>query len=170
MWYSFLEAFYIRDGRIENAKIFRTKDKTMVSNFSILWDANDWRRRANIEGNQDWIMRYDNDSKAFYVPVPTDTFALTDKYEIYRFANDSFNYVETKGGHWLNPRIRDFLNLEVLFPTKHYIIRLDRVKDGVYRYCSWKKPKTMIDIPDITLKGRFDSSNSCFWFTDNGEI
>lgn len=174
---TYLKAFYMNRGIKTKAEVFIDKSGKAVSDLNITFNSRDWLYRFNHPDSHLWVINYDSNTETFYIPISaeydeekTDCGVLTDRYDKYKLTNGGFKYIGTDGGYWLHNSIRKFISLETLFYTKHYIVRIDKVKDGVYRYCSWKNTKSLSDIPDINLKGRYDEEKNQFVFTGNGEI
>lgn len=123
----------------------------------------DWYFAANNGEGWDWLFRFDEKAKILYIPQADPK--ITDRYSLYRYNGVSLYYVGTDGGFWLHPTIRSFENLEILFDTKDYRIRIDRMFDGSYRYTSWKHCKTMGDVPDaIIYDGVYDENKTVYSF------
>lgn len=56
----------------------------------------------------------------------------------------------------LHESIKDFKRPIHILQTSKFLIRIDEVKDGIYRYASWKLGSKMSDKPDLLiLKGEF---------------
>lgn len=167
-----LSAFSVSEGNLERAYIFKGKGGEYGRSLSLWYDSVDWYYRAGNSQRYSWIMAFESSSSSFYVPVSADedSGVLTDRYDKYSLSDSSFDYAGTEGGYWLNPSLREFISLETLFTTKRYIVRIDKIKEGVYRYASWKRTKTMADDPDITLTGNYNAAKDQFSFTGNGKI
>ena len=77
--------------------------------------------------------------------------------------------IHTRSRVWLHPSIREFKQLELLFCTKDYRIRVDMMDDGTYRYASWSKNVSMEDIPDIVIcNGAYDEGSRTYSFENDG--
>lgn len=53
----------------------------------------------------------------------------------------------------LHSSLRDFETAVLLMTTEKFTIRIDRLKDGEYRYASWGRSKKMNQKPDLVLVG-----------------
>lgn len=116
----------------------------------------------------EWINSYDDKSKSLYVPHFPEFQKMDDRYDVYKFNRTSFEFVKTDGGFWLNPKVRSFKELKTVFKTKDYIIRVDLLHNGLYRYLSWGKGKTMQDEPDLELTtDEYDKVKHRFVFVKN---
>ncbi|MFN5704569.1 MAG: hypothetical protein ACK45U_01815 [bacterium] len=51
----------------------------------------------------------------------------------------------------LHPTMREYLEPRCIVETEVYRIRVDELKDGTYRYSSWKKNSDVGSIPDLQL-------------------
>ncbi|WP_374956629.1 hypothetical protein [Aeromonas sp. HMWF015] len=52
----------------------------------------------------------------------------------------------------LHPSVQEYKSPELMWQTEKFIIRIDELDDGHYRYASWAKGKTLTDKPDLVLK------------------
>ena len=56
-----------------------------------------------------------------------------------------------------------------MFKSGKYLIRVDQLQDGSYRYASWSGTEDMRNKPDIVIhNGDFDELIACYTFT-NGD-
>lgn len=123
-----------------------------------------WNKRS--DNNSDGLYNYDSNLKTVYVPE-VDGVDPTDRYSLYVLENGRFNYVGDDGGFWLHPTIRDFKRLEVMFATRQFMVRIDRMPDESYRYASWSDEVDMIGQPDIILyNGAYDPETNTYSFTN----
>lgn len=51
----------------------------------------------------------------------------------------------------LYPGLREYKRPELMWQTEKFIIRIDELGDGHYRYASWAKGKALSDKPDLVL-------------------
>jgi hypothetical protein len=51
----------------------------------------------------------------------------------------------------LHSTLKSFKNPQYKFKTKHYLIRIDELENGKYRYASWKNNQNESAKPDIIL-------------------
>ena len=67
----------------------------------------------------------------------------------------------------LHPSLVHFEQPIATFETKHYVIRIDRIKDDIFRYACWNKTKKMRQelywalTPDLVLTGKGNYSGGC---------
>lgn len=160
-----IAAFYI-DG--ESLKEYKAFENDMSYLYVEYGGIADWYFRTGGLG-WEWVNSYDHERKAIYVPHFTYSDIMFDRYDVYQFDGRIFKNIRTDGGFWLNPELRDFTELKTVFKTKDYLIRVDAVGDGFYRYTSWKKDKTMLDTPELeTYSDIYDKEKHYFVF-DEGE-
>lgn len=158
----------ISNGRLTPVKIFDIDSENECNNCtSREYFIADWYFKTAGEG-WDWLYRFDKENQIIYVPEVIKM-ELTDRYNLYRFDGEKFDYVSNNGGFWLHPDIRDFRQLEWLFCTEDYRIRIDLMADNTYRYTSWRKNKSMIKLPDlIILNGCYNEVEGNYYFENNG--
>ena len=70
-----------------------------------------WYDKTNYGEGWDWLNKYDEENQTFYIPV-VDGFDLTDRYNLYKFNGERFEFLREDGGFWLHPSIRNFKKLE----------------------------------------------------------
>lgn len=90
-----------------------------------------------------------------------------DRYLIYQFDGEHFVYKGKDGGFWLHPSLRKFEALESVGKTKDYLVRIDRMAHGKYRYAAWKNKDNMADKPDLVVEGGL-LTNSNYEFENKG--
>jgi hypothetical protein len=176
-----ITAFKIENDSLKRAKIFKNENDTLCT-ISVDFDFDEWYDRTrnvikcpNRTGNFccyntlygigfDWIFSFDEKTNTLYVPlVINDTddndpdrdyrFGfVTDQYLRYQLKGDKFQYVGTYGGFWLYPDIRNFIRLERFFEMKKYLVRVDFIGNGKYRYVLWSKGKPILDKPDFIFE------------------
>ena len=52
----------------------------------------------------------------------------------------------------IHPSLRNFQQPELVIQTQSFMVRIDQLSDGSYRYASWKKGKPQTTPPDLILK------------------
>lgn len=160
--YSTLDAFYISDGKlkmIEDAFVtpndnFHIGIEYIIPAWYFLTDGKGW----------DWIFSLDRNTQTFYVPV-VDDLELLDQYDLYRFNGTKFVYAGREGGYWLHSSLRKFERLEKLAHVGKFLIRIDRISSGNFRYSSWNGTEDMTKKPDIIIEnGRYDKEKNEYSF------
>ena len=166
--YSTLDAFCISNGKlqtIENAFVIPDESFHIGTEYSIpswyfLTDGKGW----------DWIYSLDRNTQTFYVPV-VDDIILLDQYDLYKFNGFKFVYSGREGGYWLHPSIRKFERLEKLAQVGKFLIRVDQISSGNFRYTSWNGTDNMSQKPDIIIEnGKYDKENNEYHFINANYI
>ena len=118
----------------------------------------------------DWIYSLDRDTQTFYVPVAEDL-ELTDQYDLYKFNGTKFVHLGREGGYWLHPSLRKFERLEKLAQVGKFLIRIDRISSGKFRYSSWSDTENMKRKPDIIIEnGIYDEEKEEYRFINGNYI
>lgn len=157
----------IVDGKLVPVQIFDSEGEDEDSTFREYFIAN-WYFKTNAGEGWDWLYRFDKDTQTLYVPE-VHNMEFTDRYNLYRFNGESFNYIGDDGGFWLHPDVRDFKQLELLFCTEDYRIRIDLMADDTYRYSVWGKNASMSERPDLIIpNGTFNKEDGKYNFENNG--
>lgn len=119
-------------------------------------------RSSNPNGDFFVFNSVDN---TLYIPLIESNMRGDDRYLVYQFDGGHFVFKRKDGGYWLNPSLRQFEALETYATSPDYLIRIDKLEEGNYRYSSWEMESTMSDIPDLVIsggkliKGRYEFSN-----------
>lgn len=94
---------------------------------------------------------------------------LSGKYSLYRIYDGKIECVKTGLVNKLNPVLCSFANVELTFKTKSFIIRVDRMPDGSYRYASWRSSQSTEDSPRLVLdNGYYDEQHDKYYFSNKG--
>lgn len=160
---TFIETIKIEDGKLISVPLFEDSEETAIE-----YQIADWYFRANEGEGWDWTHCYDKQTGTLYIPKLEDA-SISDRYYLYTFNGEKFEFLREDSGFWLYPEIRDYKYLEVLFCTSDYRIRIDKMNDDTYRYTSWKKDVSMGQKPDIVIyNGQFDENNYTYTFENSG--
>ena len=159
---STLDAFYVSEGKlkmIENAFVTPNKNHRIGTEYIIP----SWYFSTDGKG-WDWIYSLDRNTQTFYVPI-VDDLELLDQYDLYRFNGNKFVYIGRDGGYWLYPSLRKFEKLEKLAKVGKFLIRIDRITSGKFRYSSWSGTEDMTKNPDIVIEnGIYDEEKDEYRF------
>lgn len=162
-----LAALQIAGDTLEEYMAFEDSGSTLLVEYEGIAD---WYFRTSGLG-WEWVNSYDKANRAIYVPNTVDSSLMTDRYNVYQFDGELFKLAKVDGGYWLNPKLRNFDELVAVFKTKDYIIRVDDLGDGTYRYVSWGKEKSMLHEPDLELTTeKYDVDNNCLFFYANDPV
>ena len=166
--YSTLDAFYVSEGKlkmIENAFVMPNKNYRIGTEYIIP----SWYFSTDGKG-WDWIYSLDRNTQTFYVPI-VDDLELLDQYDLYRFNGNKFVYIGQDGGYWLHPSLRKFEKLEKLAQVGKFLIRIDRITSGKFRYSSWSGTEDMTKKPDIVIEnGIYDEEKEEYRFINGNYI
>ncbi len=163
--YAMVVPVQIADGQIVSLNVF-PGEANAGADRNVTWreyDPWNWYERTDGAGFK-WIYNYDATARTLYVPVVVDN-SITDRYNLYTLENGMYVYGGEDGGFWLHPTLRHFKNLEVMFATPQFMVRIDRLDDGSYRYASWSDELSMVGQPDIVLfNGNYDPAENTYSF------
>ena len=94
---------------------------------------------------------------------------LSGKYSLYRISRGRFEKVNSGLVNNLNLALSDFANVELTFKTKTFVIRVDRLSEGTYRYACWKSSQSTLETPRLMLyDGIFDKRTDRYVFSNKG--
>lgn len=166
-----LNVFCISDGKLQCVtNAFVTPEGEMKSDVGVEYIIPSWYFLTDGRG-WDWVFSLDKETQTFYLPVTREDMSdnMTDQYDLYKFNGYQFVYIGRDGGYWLHPSLRKFDKLSSMFKSGKYLIRVDQLQDGSYRYASWSGTEDMRKKPDIVIhNGVFDELIACYTFT-NGD-
>ena len=157
------------NGKYVEEKAFRVGKGTQSSIKSVKFDS--W-----ISSNPDkGYFAFDKTNNCVYLPLIVNNDGLlegADRYIVYQFDGNLFVKKGTDGGFWLHSNLRKFNGLEQILKTKDYLVRIDYMDDGTYRYAAWKNKKELKDMsakPDLIIyKGVYtDGPNGYGYYFDN---
>lgn len=140
-------AFRITDGK--PTKIDFVTDGNKENRVEADYNIPDWYFTTDGLG-WDWVMAFDDKTKTLYVPEHGDM-DMSDRYELYRYEDGRMKYIGNDAGYWLHPSLHDFQRLCGIYQTSTKLIRIDRLKDGSYRFASWNKDNAMSGEPKLIL-------------------
>ena len=170
--YMWMDAFTIDHDTLKNVSVLDGGDDLDECGLEINYLISDWYYRTNGDG-WDWLFEYDAESKNLYVPIVVlvdETIrVVSDRYRLYHFDGMEFvakGEIPHKGIH---ASLKDYAWLAKYFRTLNYIVRVDKLENGAYRYASWKSPATMSEKPNLTvIGGTFDKEKDCYTFINDG--
>lgn len=157
-----LAAYAKSNGKYVEEKAFRVGKGTQSSIKSVKFD--DWKSTNPDKG----YFAFNKNNSSVYLPLIVNNDGLlegADRYIVYQFDGNLFVKKGTDGGFWLHPNLRKFNGLEKIFKTKDYLIRIDYMDDGTYRYAAWKNKK---ELKDMSAKPDLIISNGTYTEGPNG--
>lgn len=137
-----------RNGKFVEENVFQTPDgkQSVISAMkSDKWFC------SNPDNN---FFAFNEGDSSLYVPLSNRDVTLADRFIVYQFDGQIFKCKSSNSaGYWLRPSLQDYDCLFAAGQTGKYLVRIDRMADGSFRYASWNKErdKTIIDEPDIVL-------------------
>ena len=170
--YMWMDAFVIDKDTLKNVSVLDCSDDLDECGLDVNYFISDWYYRTNGEG-WDWLFEYDADTRNLYVPMTiyeeVSTPIISDRYKMYHFDGMGFvdkGEVPHKG---LHKSLGDYNRLAKFFRTKNYIIRVDKMTNGDYRYASWESPSNMTDKPKlVVIGGKYDEEKDNYTFVNEG--
>ena len=178
-----------KNGKLEQVPFFKT------SNLTLKEIACEWRNDETIEDGYGWLesgldendfyrnclgMSYHAKTSSLYVPLIEKTNSgsfskkYTNRFLVYHFDGNSFIFKGREAPYWLHSSLKDYQSTEYCFMTSGYLVQIDKMKDGTYRYASWKNGKGLKDMgrkPSLVIGGgsyknnRFTFKNSTYTYT-----
>ncbi len=178
-----LSAYAVEDGKLVPANVIDGKSMTK-SHCDDLISSNP----------EEAVFAFDVASSNLYVPYSENVMMgkhdCFDRYAVYHFDGQKFDFQGDDGGFWLHPSLRQFGRLLYAVKTKDYLIRIDemriyddryddqyeaaRVDTCRYRYAAWNNKGdaddpdyNMLDNPDIVIYNGYLGEGG-FVFLNNG--
>lgn len=125
-------AFTKNNGKYVEEKVFKVNNNLLSVINSVKYKK--WFS-SNPKGT---YFAFNPADKTLYVPLIDDNMEGGDRYIVYRFDGQHFVYKCKDGGFWLHNSLRSFKKCINVGKTKDYLIRVDELENGAYRYASWK--------------------------------
>lgn len=180
-----VSAFRIgKNGKMEQVPFFKTS-KALLKEIVCDWrddDSTDWCYgwlEAGLDVNDFFTdclgISYHAETSSLYVPLieKNDNGSYSKKYTnrfiVYQFDGNAFVYKGREAPYWLHSSLKDFQSTEFCFMTNGYLVQVDKLKDGSYRYASWKDGCGLMDMgrkPSLVLRGG-SFKNDRYTFTNN---
>lgn len=170
--YMWMDAFTIDHDTLKNVSVLNGGDDLDECGLEINYVISDWYYRTNGDG-WDWMFEYDVESKNLYVPIVVlideAIPVISDRYRLYHFDGMEFVAKGESPHKGLHASLKDYSWLAKYFRTKNYIVRIDKLENGPYRYASWNSPAGISEKPDLTvIGGTFDEEKDCYTFINDG--
>lgn len=171
-----LSAYAVEDGKLVPASVI--DGKSMIKSH---WD-------DLISSNpEEAVFAFDAANSNLYVPYPENVMMgkhdCCDRYAVYHFDGQKFDFQGEDGGFWLHPSLRKFGRLCYVGRSEDFLVRIDemRIYDDRYddqyeaartdtcryRYAAWKDKDNMLDEPDLVIDGGYLREDG-FVFQSNG--
>ena len=160
-----------RNGNLEEAPAFKTS-KALLKSINCGWQHEDveYCHAMTVEDELYPGISYDAKTASVYVPLVEKAKdgkqRYTNRFLVYQFDGNVFAYKGRQAARWLHASLKDYQNTEYCFETDNYLIQVDKLNDGSYRYAAWKNGSTLSDMkrkPDLIVnKGTV--KNNCYTF------
>lgn len=124
----------------------------------------DWYSRTSGMGFE-WLDYFDEKTNVLY--VPEEDVYLNDRYLCYLWDGKQMRQIGDKSvaNPFLHLSLKDYESLEFLKLSKRNLIRVDKIKDGIYRYAAWAADKKMDSEPELVItNGTRDEKTKQFIF------
>lgn len=158
----------------------------VLDNLSVCVDFTDMMRRAPNDNNDEFFS-YKVDTVSFssfiiHVPVtisdnnkevehPYTDNVLTGQYDAYIIDNNKFKFYEHEGDPFVHESLKRYYRLKTTYLTKRYMLRVDDMGDGKYRYASWNLPNKKEYTPSIIVYGGvYEKERERFKFENEGYV
>ncbi len=149
-------AVSIDDNGLHRPKIFEDAD-TLSNSLGVYCNSCYNHYQAEGYGDDFDYFYFNNGCREMFVAetenIGEEYNMLTDHYRRYAYDGIVFRYKKTVANPNLHASLNVFQTFQQAYLTKGYTIRIDKMKDGTYRYASWKRPKKMSENPDIIIYG-----------------
>lgn len=168
--YRWMDAFMIDHDTLKNVSVLDGGDDLDECMLEINYRISDWFYATNGEG-WEWLFEYDAYTKNLYVPITVyieeDVPVISDRYRLYHFDGMEFVYKGEVPHKGLHSSLHNYIRLVKYFRTKNYIVRVDKLQNGTYRYASWKASSNMSEKPElIIVNGKYDDKKDCYIFAN----
>lgn len=98
-------------------------------------------------------LTFDAGNMSFRAMVTDPAPPFGEKEIICSFDGRRFDFTDSLLYHPCHVSLSGAVVEKALFYTKDYIVKIDSMSDGDYRYASWKRPATLADKPHLLLSG-----------------
>ena len=171
--YMWMDGFMIDGDTLRNVSVYDAGDDLDECGLVVNYFISRWSYTTNGEG-WDWLFEYDTETKDLYVPITTcvdeESFPLiSDRYKVLHFNGMEFVDKGESPHKGLHPSLSSYHRLAKYFRTENYIVRVDEMDGGDYRYASWKSTSSISEKPELVINGgRRDEEEDCYSFVNDG--
>lgn len=165
------------NGQLERIPIFKTS-RAMLDEITCEWESDKSIEYLCYEPYYHSFLddsatypgiRFDSKTSTLYVPLiekngASDGKVYTNRFLCYHFDGEVFRFTGNQAPAWLHPSLKDYRSTKICLVTGNYqvqyLVQVDELNDGSYRYASWKGAAGRAEMkrkPDLILNnGRFD--------------
>lgn len=170
--YMWMDGFVIDQDSVRNVSVLDGGDDLDECGLDINYRISDWYYTTNGDG-WGWLFEYDTQTKNLYVPIVVyieeSIPIISDRYRVYHFNGMEFVDMGESPHKGLYKPLCNYKRLARYFRTKNYIVRIDMMDNGNYRYASWKATSNMSSKPElIVTNGIYDADKEIYKFTNEG--
>ena len=98
-------------------------------------------------------LTFDAGNMSFRATVTDPAPPFGEKEIVCPFDGRRFDFTDSLLYHPCHVSLSGAVVEKALFYTKDYIVKIDSMAEGDYRYASWKRPATLADKPHLTVSG-----------------
>lgn len=169
MW---MDGFMIDGDTLRDVSVIDGGDDLDECMLEINHRIDGWNLATDGEG-WDWLFEYDTETMDLYVPnaifIDDSIPSFNDRYRLYHFDGIEFVCQGDVPHKRLHASLHCYKRLIKFFRTKNYIVRIDKLETGTYRYASWKSTANMSEKPVLVIGGgMYDAKNNSYTFIDGG--
>ena len=113
-------------------------------------------------------LTFNSGNMSFRAMVTDPAPPFGEKEIICSFDGRRFDFTDSLLYHPCHVSLSGAVVEKALFYTKDYIVKIDSMAEGDYRYASWKRPATLADKPHLTVSG-FKNANT-YTFENDGFV
>ena len=113
-------------------------------------------------------LAFDAGNMSFRATVTDPAPPFGEKEIVCPFDGRRFDFTDSLLYHPCHVSLSGAVVEKALFYTKDYIVKIDSMAEGDYRYASWKRPATLADKPHLTVSG-FKNANT-YTFENDGFV
>ena len=113
-------------------------------------------------------LTFDAGNMSFRATVTDPAPPFGEKEIVCPFDGRRFDFTDSLLYHPCHVSLSGAVVEKALFYTKDYIVKIDSMAEGDYRYASWKRPATLADKPHLTVSG-FKNANT-YTFENDGFV
>lgn len=143
-------------------KLFETEEG-LADNINVEYNIPDWYFRAGSGEGYEWLYHFDKATKTLYHPSSPEYNHLSDRYIPYVWNGKTFSPGKEVANPFLHPSLSEYQSLVSLFRTERNLVRIDAMPDSTFRYEAWPKDATMLDKPELVIKGGTFNEDSSEW-------
>lgn len=100
----------------------------------------------------DWLVSFHDESDCLYVASSSDSYYLSDKYDVYHYEHGKWFYKKEAAGYWIHPSLREFNSLCGIYVADGKLYRIDSTGNE-YRLARWDNCNSQPTPPELIVTG-----------------